>query len=35
LIWLASAIAEANEITLVHYDRNFDAIAKVTGQPTE
>jgi predicted nucleic acid-binding protein len=32
---LVAAIAESNEVTLVHYDRHFDAIAKVTGQPTE
>ena len=32
---LVAAIAEANEITLVHYDRHFDVIARVTGQPTE
>ncbi len=32
---LVAAIAETNDITLVHYDRHFDAIAKVTGQPTE
>jgi predicted nucleic acid-binding protein len=31
---LVAAIAEANEVTLVHYDRHFDAIAGVTGQPT-
>ena len=30
-----AAIAEVNELTLVHYDRHFDAIARVTGQPTE
>lgn len=30
-----AAIAEVNELTLVHYDRHFDAIAKVTGQSTE
>ena len=32
---LVAAIAETNEMTLVHYDRHFDAIARVTGQPTE
>ena len=32
---LVAAIAEANDITLLHYDRHFDAIARVTGQPTE
>jgi predicted nucleic acid-binding protein len=30
-----AAVAELNELTLVHYDRHFDAIARVTGQPTE
>jgi predicted nucleic acid-binding protein len=30
-----AAAAEVNEITLVHYDRHFDAIARVTGQRTE
>lgn len=30
-----AAVAELNELTLVHYDRHFDAIARVTGQPAE
>ena len=30
-----AAIAELNGATLVHYDRHFDAIARITGQPTE
>ena len=30
-----AAIAEINDLTLLHYDRHFDAIARVTGQPTE
>lgn len=30
-----AAVAEANDATLIHYDRHFDAIARVTGQPTE
>lgn len=30
-----AAVAEVNGATLVHYDRHFDAIAEVTGQPTE
>lgn len=30
-----AAIAELTAATLVHYDRHFDAIARVTGQPTE
>jgi len=32
---LIAAIAEAAGATLLHYDRHFDAIARVTGQPTE
>lgn len=32
---LVAGIAEANGLTLLHYDRHFDAIARVTGQPTE
>jgi predicted nucleic acid-binding protein len=31
---LIAAIAEHHRITVVHYDRHFDAIARVTGQPT-
>lgn len=30
-----AAAAELASATLLHYDRHFDAIAKVTGQPTE
>ena len=30
-----AAVAELNDATLIHYDRHFDAIARVTGQPTE
>lgn len=30
-----AAVAELNEATLLHYDRHFDAIATVTGQPAE
>jgi len=30
---LVAAAAELNTLTLVHYDRDFDQIAKVTGQP--
>ena len=30
-----AAIAEVNELTLIHYDRHLDAIARVTGQPAE
>ncbi len=32
---LIAAIAEVNDATLLHYDRHFDAIERVTGQPTE
>ena len=32
---LIAAIAEVNGATLLHYDRHFDAIARVTGQPME
>jgi predicted nucleic acid-binding protein len=32
---LIAACAEVNGATLVHYDSDFDAIAAVTGQPTE
>jgi predicted nucleic acid-binding protein len=29
-----AAVAETHRVTLVHYDRHFEAIARVTGQPT-
>jgi len=32
---LIAAIAQVHEAILLHYDRHFDAIARVTGQPTE
>jgi predicted nucleic acid-binding protein len=32
---LIAAVAEVHGATLLHYDRHFDAIARVTGQPTE
>ncbi len=32
---LIAAIAEVNGATLLHYDRHFDAIARVTSQPME
>ena len=32
---LIAAIAEVNGATLLHYDRHFDAIERVTGQATE
>ncbi|HEX7744947.1 MAG TPA: PIN domain nuclease [Micromonosporaceae bacterium] len=30
---LVAATAEAHQLTLLHYDRDFDQIARVTGQP--
>jgi len=30
---LIAATAERHRVTVVHYDRDFDAIAEVTGQP--
>jgi hypothetical protein len=32
---LIAAIAEVNDVTLLHYDRHFDLIARVTGQRAE
>jgi predicted nucleic acid-binding protein len=32
---LIAAIAQAYGATLLHYDRHFDVIARVTGQPAE
>jgi predicted nucleic acid-binding protein len=32
---LIAAIAQVNGATLLHYDRHFDTIARVTGQPME
>lgn len=32
---LVSAVAEVNDLTLLHYDRHFDAVVRVTGQPAE
>lgn len=32
---LIAAIADAYGVTLLHYDRHFDVIARVTGQPAE
>jgi predicted nucleic acid-binding protein len=32
---LTAACAEVNGLTMLHYDRDFDAIAKVTGQPAQ
>ena len=31
---LVAACAEVNGLTLLHYDKDFDAIAQVTGQPS-
>jgi predicted nucleic acid-binding protein len=30
---IIAAVAETHGVTLLHYDRHFDAIARVTGQP--
>lgn len=32
---MVAAAAEKAELTVVHYDSDFDRIAEVTGQPTE
>jgi predicted nucleic acid-binding protein len=32
---LIAAVADRNGVILLHYDRHFDAIARVTGQPME
>jgi predicted nucleic acid-binding protein len=32
---LVAGVAEASSAILLHYDRHFDAIARVTSQPTE
>ena len=32
---LVAATAELSGLTLLHYDRDFEAIARVTGQPTQ
>ncbi len=32
---LIAAVAEVNDLVVLHYDKDFDAIAEVTGQPTE
>jgi predicted nucleic acid-binding protein len=32
---LIAAAAEANDLAVLHYDADFDLIAKVTGQPCE
>ena len=33
--FLVAALAEVNRATLLHYDRHFETIARVTKQPTE
>ncbi|MGB2954232.1 MAG: PIN domain nuclease [Gaiellaceae bacterium] len=32
---LIAAVAEIHDVVLLHYDRHFDAIRRVTGQPME
>jgi predicted nucleic acid-binding protein len=32
---LVAAVAELHEAVLLHYDRHFDAVVRVTGQPAE
>jgi predicted nucleic acid-binding protein len=32
---LIAAVAEVHDATLLHYDRHFETIARVTGQPVE
>jgi predicted nucleic acid-binding protein len=32
---LVAAVAEAHDAVLLHYDRHFDQIVRVTGQPAE
>jgi predicted nucleic acid-binding protein len=32
---VVAAVAKRNGATLMHYDRDFDTIADITGQPTE
>ncbi len=32
---ILAACAEANDLILLHYDKDFELIAEVTGQPTE
>ena len=32
---LIAAVAEINDLTLLHYDKDFDTITEVTGQRTE
>ena len=30
-----AAVADIEELTILHYDADFDLISRVTGQPTE
>jgi predicted nucleic acid-binding protein len=30
-----AAVADIEELTILHYDADFDLISEVTGQPTE
>ena len=32
---LIAAVAERERVTILHYDSDYDLIAKVTGQPTQ
>ena len=32
---LIAAVAELNDLIVLHYDKDFDTIAEATGQPTE
>jgi len=32
---LIAAVAERHQLTVLHYDKDFDLIGRVTGQPTE
>lgn len=32
---IIAAAAEGSDLTVLHYDRDFDHIASITGQPTE
>jgi predicted nucleic acid-binding protein len=32
---ILAACAEANRLTVLHYDKDFDLIADITGQPTQ
>ena len=32
---IIAAVAELHELTVLHYDRDFETIAQATGQPVE